>query len=63
MKRLLPFILTLVLIFTSGGILAFANLDETDPEYNHGTIAVTAEGDLEMEVGDELVITISPYIH
>ncbi len=62
-KKLLPFLLALALVITSGGFAAFANETETDPEYNHGQISVTTEGSLEMEVGDELVITISPYVH
>jgi len=62
-KKLLPFLLALALVITSGGFAAFANEAETDPEYNHGRISVTADGSLEMEVGDELEITISPYVH
>ena len=65
-KRLLAWMLSVVMVFGLTGTLAFANETETDPNYNHGTIAVKADdsnGTITMVKGGTAEITVSPYIH
>lgn len=65
-KRLLAWMLSAVMVFGLTGTLAFANETETDPNYNHGTIAVKADdsnGTITMVKGGTAEITVSPYIH
>lgn len=65
-KRLLAWMLSVVMVFGFTGTLAFANETETDPNYNHGTIAVKADdsnGTITMVKGGTAEITVSPYIH
>lgn len=65
-KRLLAWMLSAVMVFGLAGTLAFANETETDPNYNHGTIAVKADdsnGTITMVKGGTAEITVSPYIH
>lgn len=65
-KRLLAWMLSAVMVFGLTGTLAFANETETDPNYNHGTIAVKADdsnGTITMVKGSTAEITVSPYVH
>lgn len=65
-KRLLAWMLSVVMVFGFTGTLAFANETETDTNYNHGTIAVKADdsnGTITMVKGGTAEITVSPYIH
>lgn len=65
-KRLLAWMLSVVMVFGLTGTLAFANETETDPNYNHGTIAVKADdsnGTITMVKGGTAEITVSPYVH
>lgn len=65
-KRLLAWMLSVVMVFGLTGTLAFANETETDPNYNHGTIAVKADdsnGTITMVKGSTAEITVSPYVH
>ena len=65
-KRLLAWMLSVVMVFGLAGTLAFANETETDPNYNHGTIAVKADdsnGTITMVKGGTAEITVSPYVH
>ena len=65
-KRLLAWMLSVVMVFGLTGTLAFANETETDPNYNHGTIAVKADdsnGTITMVKGGSVEITVSPYVH
>lgn len=65
-KRLLAWMLSVVMVFGLTGTLAFANETETDPNYNHGAIAVKADdsnGTITMVKGGTAEITVSPYIH
>lgn len=65
-KRLLAWMLSVVMVFGLTGTLAFANETEPDPNYNHGTIAVKADdsnGTITMVKGGTAEITVSPYIH
>lgn len=65
-KRLLAWMLSVVMVFGLAGTLAFANETETDPNYNHGTIAVKADdsnGTITMVKGSTAEITVSPYVH
>lgn len=65
-KRLLAWMLSVVMVFGLAGTLAFANETETSSQYNHGTIAVKADdsnGTITMVKGGSAEITVSPYIH
>ena len=65
-KRLLAWMLSLVMVFGLAGTMAFANEAATDPNYNHGTIAVKADdssGTITMVKGSTAEITVSPYVH
>lgn len=65
-KRLLAWMLSLVMVFGLAGTMAFANEAATDPNYNHGTIAVKASdsnGTITMVKGSTAEITVSPYVH
>ena len=65
-KRMLAWMLSVVMVFGLTGTLAFANETETDPNYNHGTIAVKADdsnGTITMVKGGTAEITVSPYVH
>ncbi len=65
-KRLLAWMLSVVMVFGLTGTLAFANETVTDPNYNHGTIAVKAgdsNGTITMVKGSTAEITVSPYLH
>ena len=65
-KRLLAWMLSLVMVFGLAGTMAFANEAATDPNYNHGTIAVKADdssGTITMVKGSTAEITVSPYLH
>lgn len=65
-KRMLAWVLSIVMVFGLTGTLAFANETETDPNYNHGTIAVKADdsnGTITMVKGGTAEITVSPYVH
>ena len=65
-KRLLAWMLSLVMVFGLTGTMAFASETATDPNYNHGTIAVKADdssGTITMVKGSTAEITVSPYVH
>ena len=65
-KRLLAWMLSAVMVFGLAGTMAFANEAATDPNYNHGTIAVKADdssGTITMVKGSTAEITVSPYVH
>lgn len=65
-KRLLAWMLSAVMVFGFAGTMAFANEAATDPNYNHGTIAVKADdssGTITMVKGSTAEITVSPYVH
>ena len=65
-KRLLAWMLSLVMVFGLAGTMAFASETATDPNCNHGTIAVKADdrgGTITMVKGSTAEITVSPYIH
>ena len=65
-KRLLAWMLSAVMVFGLAGTMAFANEAVTDPNYNHGTIAVKADdssGTITMVKGSTAEITVSPYVH
>ena len=65
-KRMLAWMLSLVMVFGLTGTMAFASETATDPNYNHGTIAVKADdrgGTITMVKGSTAEITVSPYIH
>ena len=65
-KRLLAWMLSLVMVFGLAGTMAFARETATDPNCNHGTIAVKADdrgGTITMVKGSTAEITVSPYIH
>ncbi len=65
-KRLLAWMLSVVMVFGLAGTMAFANEAATDPNYNHGTIAVKADdssGTITMVKGSTAEITVSPYVH
>ena len=65
-KRMLAWMLSLVMVFGLTGTMAFASETATDPNYNHGTIAVKADdssGTITMVKGGTAEITVSPYIH
>ena len=65
-KRLLAWVLSIVMVFGLTGTLAFANETETSSQYNHGTIAVKADdsnGTITMVKGGSVEITVSPYVH
>ena len=58
--------LSLVMVFGLTGTMAFASETATDPNYNHGTIAVKADdssGTITMVKGSTAEITVSPYVH
>lgn len=59
-KRMLAWFLTLIMIFSSLSLNAFAK--DTDPDYNHGTIKVEADA-VSVQVGDTVNVTVSPYVH
>ena len=67
-KKILALALSFMTIFSTMGMTAFANEQKTDPNYNHGTIAVTAtindenvDDSVEMNVGDIMNISVAPY--
>ena len=65
-KRMLAWMLSLVMVFGLTGTMAFASETATDPNYNHGTIAVKADdssGTITMVKGSTAEITVSPYVH
>lgn len=65
-KRMLAWMLSLVMVFGLTGTMAFATENETSPIYNHGTIAVKADdssGTITMVKGSTAEITVSPYVH
>ena len=65
-KRLLAWMLSAVMVFGLTGTMAFASETATDPNYNHGTIAVKADdssGTITMVKGSTAEITVSPYVH
>ena len=73
-KRLLAWTLSILTIFSTMGMTAFAetNPQAADTKYSHGTIAVSAEvggttvadeSNVTMNVGDTMNITVSPYVH
>ena len=65
-KRMLAWMLSLVMVFGLAGTMAFASETATDPNCNHGTIAVKADdrgGTITMVKGSTAEITVSPYIH
>lgn len=65
-KRLLAWMLSAVMVFGLAGTMAFASETATDPNYNHGTIAVKADdsnGTITMVKGSTAEITVSPYVH
>ena len=69
-KKILALALSFMTIFSTMGMTAFANEQKTDPNYNHGTIAVTAtindenvDDSVEMNVGDIMNISVAPYQH
>ena len=65
-KRLLAWMLSVVMVFGLTGTMAFASETATDPNYNHGTIAVKADdssGTITMVKGSTAEITVSPYVH
>ena len=58
--------LSVVMVFGLTGTMAFASETATDPNYNHGTIAVKADdssGTITMVKGSTAEITVSPYVH
>ena len=65
-KRMLAWMLSLVMVFGLAGTMAFASETATDPNCNHGTIVVKADdrgGTITMVKGSTAEITVSPYIH
>ena len=65
-KRMLAWMLSLVMVFGLAGTMAFASETATDPNCNHGTIVVKADdrgGTITMVKGSTAEITVSPYVH
>ena len=65
-KRMFLWMMSALLVLSLSATMAFANENVTSPTYNHGTMAVTADGGgdtISMMPGGTASISISPYIH
>lgn len=65
-KRMFLWMMSALLVLSLSATMAFANENVTSPIYNHGTMAVTADGGgdtISMVPGGTASISISPYIH